>query len=230
MVRPGAGEQDSHRVRIDGVLRHVEGLRRRPATHRTNPTVAGCDNSRRMEAGSQTRNSSTKARRTATTRTCCASPPTLPGRSRTRDIRDETVERAGASWKRTWGEKADTYTLAVSPILPRVNGSKDRDFTRQRSSFYSTRAPRKMSKVRWTARRDRSLRKRRKRQRGNDGFGGAGFAAVGRSRGYGSQGPQLPCIEERTRTEHGAQRRPRSWRLRALLRLRKKQRQMCKAQ
>ena len=35
------GEQDSDRLRLDGVLRHVEGLRRGPETHPANAAVAG---------------------------------------------------------------------------------------------------------------------------------------------------------------------------------------------
>ena len=96
LVRPGAGQQDPDRLRPDGILRHVEGLRRGPEADRSARSSGWPRSSRRMEAGSRTPPSSTKAPPTATTPTCCASPPTSPGRSRTPATRDRRSRRPGS--------------------------------------------------------------------------------------------------------------------------------------
>ena len=89
----GAGQQDSDRLRADGIRRHGEGLRRRSAASSSAPSSGWPRSSRPMEAGSRTPTSSTKARPTAITPMLCASRLTSPGRSRTRGYQGRRSRR-----------------------------------------------------------------------------------------------------------------------------------------
>ena len=84
VVRPGAGEQDPHGVRADGVLRHVAGARRGRERDPAHAAVARRASSRRTEAGSPIRSSSTKAPPTASIPGPCALRRTWRGRLKTR--------------------------------------------------------------------------------------------------------------------------------------------------
>ena len=75
--------------------------------------------------------SSTKARPTATTPTCCASPPTSPGRSRTPATRARRWRRRGSTSQQHMGGEGRMRTRwRCSPTSPPTT-AKDRDFTRQ---------------------------------------------------------------------------------------------------
>ena len=120
MVRKRAGKQDSDRIRADGVPRHGESLRRGPAGDCAHAATGWCSSSSRTEAGNPTRNSSTKARRIASTRMCCALLRTSLGRSRSADYKGEAIEKATAvcreasrraRWMRTRSPSLQTSRL-----------------------------------------------------------------------------------------------------------------------
>ena len=152
-----------------------------PKAHCSAPSSGWPRSSRQMEAGSRIPISSTKARPIATTPTCCASPPTSRGRSRTPATRARRSRKAKQFIEKHMNAgKLDAYTLAVLANFAADYGN-DRRVHAPGNATAARRAHRERRASVVERRGNRRLCHGRQRQRGNHRTRRAGAAQIGRS-------------------------------------------------
>ena len=112
--------------------------------------LAGSASSSRMEAGSPTPSSSTKARPIALTRMCCASQPTLHGRCESADYKGAAIDRARRYIEKHLNGKMDAYTFAVVANFA-VENCKDSELAHRALETLRDAATEKGDFVWWSA-------------------------------------------------------------------------------
>ena len=189
------GQQDPHRLRPDGILRHGEGLRRGPASDRSAPSSGWRRSSRPdgswkpdthfINEGATNRYNSDVLRITAY----------LAWSLENTGYQGPAVEKARQFVEQHMTAKMDAYTLAVVANFAADYG-KDRDFTRQAMQHLLDARTEKDEQAWWTRGRNRRLRPRRQRQRGDHRPGRAGAAQMGRRLRHGRARRSLYRVEE----------------------------------
>ena len=158
-----------------------------PKADRSGRSSGSRRSSRRMEAGSRTRSSSTKARPTGTTPTCCASPRTLRGRSRIPGYQGPAVEKARQYIEQHMGAGRRTrIRWRCWPTSRRTTG-RTASSRGRRCSCCSTRAPRRTIRSGGPRKRPASMRPERARRVETTGLAAQALLKWGAGIGHGAR-------------------------------------------